>query len=149
MTEVNRIIGDAPCPLCGAVVKVKITKKNLLYCICDHAAGGCGHQLLCRDPAAERHLARRITKWVKREDRLAYLGSEALPAKARPAPEPQEPEPSNEPEPEPEEPEPITEPEPMPAPTPAPSPAPTRRAPPRRQPPKPKEKSALDKLLGL
>jgi hypothetical protein len=126
MSEVNRIVGDAPCPMCDTLVKVKLTKKNLLYYICDHTDGGCGHQLLCRDPAAEKHLARRITKWVKREDRLAYLGNEALPAKAKPAPRPEPIEPEDELEEQPEE----NEPEPEPEPTPQPAPRAKRPLPP-------------------
>jgi hypothetical protein len=143
MSEVNRIVGDATCGECGAAVKVKLSKKNKLYYVCDVSGGGCGLQLMCRDPQSEKHLARRMTRWVKREDRIAYLGSEALPAKARgPEPEPQpEPEPIEpESEPEPAEPEPQPEPEAAP---------PTRRAPPRRPSPNlpAKKKSALDKFL--
>lgn len=145
MTEVNRIIGDAPCPLCDQVSKVKLSKKNLLYFVCDHTQGGCGHQLMCRDPAAEKHLARRITKWVKREDRIAYLGTEALPAKART--EQPEPEPEPQPEPEPELEDEATD---DPAPEPPPQPAPRSKKPAiaRRLPPSPKKKvSMLDEFL--
>ncbi len=131
--QANRIVGAATCPLCDHVVDVRITEKNKLYMICAETAGGCGHQLFCRAPAAEKALARRITKWTDRNERLAYLGDEALPRKVKPVPPP---EPEPEPDPEPElveiEPEPEPEPEPDLAP---PAPRPQRRPPPRRQAP--------------
>lgn len=132
----NRIVGHAPCPLCGHVCAVRITEKNKLYITCVVSDGGCGNQLFCRDAKSERELARRITKWKDSNERRAYLGDEALPRKARPAqPPPQQPEP-DQPDDPPEEPA-LEEPEdPQPEePTPPPAPTP-RRAPPRRAPPK-------------
>lgn len=126
MPEPSTIVGDAPC-FCGAPIKVKTSKKNKLYFICSETSeGGCGLQYQCRSPKSEKDLARRITKWVRREDRLAYLGDEALPAKAR------QPEPEPEIEPEPEELEEEGELEPVEEPP--PPPPPQRPTPPKRRP---------------
>lgn len=122
----NRIVGDATCPLCDAPIKVGITEKNKLYYICRKNEGGCGHQTFCRDPDAEKHLARRITKWTDSNERRAYLGDEALPVKARRAAPP-----ALEPEPNEELEEPIEELE-QPEEPPAPAPRPPRPIPPRR-----------------
>jgi hypothetical protein len=107
--EPRRIIGEATCPACGAPIKVRITEKNKLYANCIEVQGGCGAQIFSRSATADKHLARRITKWVDPNERRAYLGEEALPAKARPRPAV-----ASEPEPEPEaEPEPEVEAEPV------------------------------------
>ena len=81
--------GIAACHLCGKPVNVRVSKKGLLYYICNHADEGCGHQLMTRTKDAETHLARHIDKWDDPAQRKAYLGDAALPQKARPAEEPE------------------------------------------------------------
>lgn len=109
--EPRRVIGEAKCHVCDGPIKVRITEKNKLYANCIEASGGCGAQIFSRSVTADKHLARRITKWVDANERRAYLGDEDLPEKTRPKPTPA-PAPTPEPTPEPEEPEPDDPPPP-------------------------------------
>ena len=115
--EPRRVIGDAKCGVCGKPIKIRITEKNKLYANCIEAQGGCGAQVFSRSATADKHLARTIEKWMDTNERRAYLGEEALPAKAR-TPAPDVPPPPSEPESEPEAMEPEAD-EPPPPPPPA------------------------------
>lgn len=137
--EPRRVIGDAKCGMCGQPVKVRITEKNKLYANCIEAQGGCGAQVFSRSAAADKHLARSIVKWMDPNERRAYLGEEALPAKARPpqAPPPP-PQPEAEAEAESETPDPEPEAEAPPPPPPPSKPKSKRPVPPQFQKPKAK-----------
>lgn len=119
--EPRRVIGDAKCGMCGKPVKVRISSKNKLYANCIEAQSGCGAQFFSRSALADKLMARSIEKWMDPNERRAYLGEEALPAKARPLPQEtlQPPAPTQsqteaEAEAEPDEPDPETEEPPAP-----------------------------------
>lgn len=42
------LIGKSPCPLCGEIAPVKLTKKKKAYMTCSEADGGCGYQGFAR-----------------------------------------------------------------------------------------------------
>lgn len=112
--EPRRVIGDAKCGMCGKPVKVRISSKNKLYANCIEAQGGCGAQFFSRSAVADKLMARSIEKWMDPNERRAYLGEEALPAKARPLPqETLQPPPPPQSEPEPEEPDAETDTDPQ------------------------------------
>jgi hypothetical protein len=135
--------GVMPCDNCGEQVDVRVAGQGLLYYICDNKKGGCGYQSFARTKDADIILAKRIAKWDDPAQRRAYLGEDALPAKAR-APKP-EPDPVEDPpEPDAAEDPAVRNPNP---------PVPVARAKPARRAPNPKpsaksppRKSAFDDL---
>lgn len=87
MTE--KTLGYGKCMQCGADVAVRVNKKGHLYAYCQPPSdGGCGVGPQNRYAHGDTLMARSITKWTNPADRAAYLGDDALPAKAKPKPEP-------------------------------------------------------------
>ena len=61
MSSPDRLIGSAPCPLCGAPARVSLSKKSLAVLTCPTPIeGGCAIQLFARHNRSDQLLRDRI-----------------------------------------------------------------------------------------
>lgn len=62
MTSADRLIGTAPCPLCGAPARVTLSKKLLPVLTCPAPGeGGCSLQLFARGNRSDQLLRDRVS----------------------------------------------------------------------------------------
>lgn len=61
-TPADKLVGTAPCPLCGAPARVTVSKKFLTVLTCSAPIeGGCFLQLFTRSNRSDRLLRDRVT----------------------------------------------------------------------------------------